>query len=498
LLDQIAGTDDAAVSATDIRTQESYMSLFGALNTAISGLTAQSASFGNISDDIANSQTNGFKRVDTTFDNYLTTSTPTNNQPGAVVALPEYVNNVQGTIAQVQNPLALAISGQGFFAVSESTSAPGDVPTFNPLQYYTRNGNFTQNAQGYLVNDAGEYLNGWVADSDGTLNRTNIVPIQVSNSAYKPVATQNLTLSANLPPSGNPNATGLLDANGFTLQEPEVSTINVYDAEGTSHQLTLSFTQTTAAEATQEAGTTASAYWTLTVTDDSGNTIAAADVQFGPDGTLQSVLAGTASGAGGTAFSPGPPVTQATPPSTPPTFTAGTTGAEATLTLPTIYPVTGGGYQSINLNLGEYGGTNGITQFAATQYTLNGLVQDGVPPGSFSSVTTDTAGDIIVNYTNGESRTIAQVPIVTFAAPDQLQSQNGAAFTATPASGNTLANIASSNGAGNLVTSAVEGSNVDLATEFSNLIVAQQAYSANAKVVTTANQLLQVTLDMKQ
>ena len=87
---------------------------------------------------------------------------------------------------------------------------------------------------------------------------------------------------------------------------------------------------------------------------------------------------------------------------------------------------------------------------------------------------------------------------MTFAAPDSLQSQNGASFTATTASGSALADIAGTNGAGALVTSSIEGSNVDLATEFSQLIVAQQAYSANAKVVTTASQLLQVTLDMKQ
>ncbi len=102
----------------------------------------------------------------------------------------------------------------------------------------------------------------------------------------------------------------------------------------------------------------------------------------------------------------------------------------------------------------------------------------------------------MVNYDNGQSRTIAQIPIVTFNAPDALQSQNGQAFTATTDSGTPLATTASTNGAGNIVTGSVEGSNVDIATEFSNLIVAQQAYSANAKVVTTADQMLQTTLSM--
>jgi flagellar hook protein FlgE len=468
------------------------MSLLGAMNTSISGLGAQSAAFGNISDDIANSQTTGFKRVDTSFIDYLTTSTPTDNQPGAVVAVPDYVNTVQGTVSQSDNPLGLAISGQGFFAVSQATSAPGAPPTFSPQQFYTRDGNYLKNAQGYLVNDAGEYLNGWVAGANGQLNKTNIAPIQVSQTAYKPVPTGNVTLSANLPPSGNPDTTGLTDSLGAPKQDPVSSTISVYDAQGTAHQLSLSFTETTAAEATAaNGGNATAAYWTLSVTDDSGNVIGAADLQFGADGTLSSLLPGSA-------FTVGSPSTNAAPPPTPPSFTTGTTGQEATLSLPTIYPTPAGGYQSINLNLGKFAGTDGLTQFASQSYTLNGISQDGVPPGSFSSVTTTTSGDVIVNYTNGQSRTIAQVPVITFNAADSLQSQNGASFTATTASGNALANEAGTNGAGTLVVSSIEGSNVDLASEFSNLIVAQQAYSANAKVVTTASQLLQVTLDMKQ
>ncbi len=110
------------------------MSLFGAMNTAISGLTAQSSAFGNISDNVANSQTVGFKRVDTNFIDYLTTSSAAHNDPGAVVATPNYVNNVQGTITQTDNPLGLAIAGQGFFAVSQQNGEANNVTTFDPQQ----------------------------------------------------------------------------------------------------------------------------------------------------------------------------------------------------------------------------------------------------------------------------------------------------------------------------------------------------------------------------
>jgi flagellar hook protein FlgE len=431
------------------------MSLFGALNTSISGLTSQSAAFGNISDNIANSQTTGFKRVDTSFIDYLTTSTATDNEPGAVVAMPDYVNTVQGTVTQTDNPLALAISGQGFFAVSQSTSAPGAAPVFSPQPYYTRDGDFQMNAAGYFVNDAGDYLNGWIAGANGVLNKTNLAPIQVSQAAYQPVPTGNVTLAANLPPGGNPDPVS-------GLQDPVASTISVYDAQGNSHQLTLSFTS---------AGANSN-NWAVTITDDAGNTIGTATLAFGAGGTLSSVT--QASG------------TQNTP------------GLPASVTLSTLYPTASGGTQTISLNIGKIGGNNGLTQFAGAAYSLSGISQDGVAPGSFSSVTMTTSGDVVVNYNNGQSRTVAQVPVTTFPAPDALQSQNGASFTPTLASGPALSEQAGTNGAGALVTNSIEQSNVDLASEFSQLIVAQQAYSANAKVVTTASQLLQVTLDMKQ
>jgi flagellar hook protein FlgE len=139
-----------------------------------------------------------------------------------------------------------------------------------------------------------------------------------------------------------------------------------------------------------------------------------------------------------------------------------------------------------------------VTQYAGTAYSPRGLTQDGVPPGSFSSISTNTAGEIIVNYDNGQERPIARVPIVTFASPNALQRQNGQAFTATVASGNPLIQSAGTNGAGAIVTGSIEQSNVDIGQEFSKLIVAQRAYTANTKLVTTADELLRETLDMKR
>jgi flagellar hook protein FlgE len=443
------------------------MSLFGAINTAISGLGAQSTAFGNISEDVANSQTVGFKRVDTNFVNYLTTSTPTQNEPGSVVATPDYVNSVQGTITQTDNPLGMAIAGQGFFAVSKATSDLNNVPTFSPQQYYTRAGDFSMNAAGYLVNSAGLYLNGWsVNPATNAVNQNALAPIQVSQSIYNPVATSSATLAANLPATPK---TGTA-----TAASPLSSDITVYDSLGTAHTVTLNWTQNAAND------------WTVQVKvpdNTTGTTdLGAADVKFGTATSGNPVADGTIGSVATSATDAGTVTTS--------TYSA---GGASSLSFSADF---GSGAQTIQVNLGTYGGTNGVTQYAGTTYSLLGLTQNGIPPGSFSGVSMQSNGDVVVNYNNGQSRTIAQIPVVTFPAPDALQSQNGQSFTATIASGTPLAETAATNGAGNIVTGSVEGSNVDIATEFSNLIVAQQAYSSNAKVVTTANQMLQTTLQM--
>jgi flagellar hook protein FlgE len=442
------------------------MSLFGAINTAVSGLTSQSSSFGNISEDVANSQTVGFKRVDTNFIDFLTTSTATDNVPGAVVAQPQYVNNVEGNVTPTDNPLGMAITGQGFFAVSQPTGEVNGAPTFNPQQFYTRAGDFTLNSGGFLVNSAGQFLNGWTVNPQtGVVNQNALVPIQVSQQTFNPVSTSNVTLAANLPATPT--------ASTGTAASPLSSQITVFDALGTAHTVTLNFSQNAAND------------WNVQINvpdSTTGSTDAgAADIQFGA--------------LSGNAVSEGTIGQVAVNPADPGSVTSGgfVAGQPATLQFTTDF---GSGPQTIQLNLGDYGGTAGVTQFAGSAYSLLGLTQNGVPPGSFSGVTTQANGNVTVNYNNGQTRTIAQIPLVTFNAPDALQSQNGQAFTATPASGSPLAEATGTNGAGDLVIGSVEGSNVDIDTEFTNLIVAQQAYSSNAKVVTTANAMLQAALQM--
>lgn len=438
------------------------MSLFGAMNTAVSGLAAQSAEFTSISNNLANSQTTGYKRVDTDFLNYLTVATPSLDDSSTVVARPQYVNDVQGTITQSDNPLALAISGQGFFAVSEptgSTTTAGQ-PIFNPEQYYTQAGNFTMNNQGYLVNSAGQYLNGWSVDpSTGAVNQDALTPITVSQAPANPVATSALTLAANLPATSSGTA-------------PITSEVQVYDGLGQLQTVDLNWTQT------------APNTWSVDVAAPnatSGPDLGSAQVTFGPtasgnpvpDGTIGNISGGT-----GTV-----------------TTTGYTAGGPAELSFTANF---GNGPQTVALDLGTYGSSNGLTQYAGSDYTLNNLSQNGAAAGTFSGVSIDNAGNVVVDYSNGQSHTIAQIPVVTFAAPEALQSQNGQAFTATNGSGPARVNPVGANGAGSLVTSSLEGSNVDISSEFSHLIVAQEAYSANTKTISTASQMVQSLLNIVQ
>ena len=127
-------------------------------------------------------------------------------------------------------------------------------------------------------------------------------------------------------------------------------------------------------------------------------------------------------------------------------YAANTAGVRCTFTADF-----GSGAQTIQLNLGTYGQIRRRDAIRRHAYSLRGLTQNGVPPGSFSCVTTQANGNIVVNYDNGQTRTIAQVPLITFNNPNQLQRQDGQAFTATVESGTPLAEQASTNGAGNLV-----------------------------------------------
>ena len=438
------------------------MSLYSSMNTALSGMSAQSRALGHVSDNIANSQTVGFKRTDTSFVSFISESNAEVHRPGTVLARPDFTNQVQGTIEQVENPLAMAISGQGFFsaALPVSTGADG-TRIFDARNFYTRAGDFNRDSEGYMVNGSGYVLQGWPV-TDGVVDKTQLVPIQVQEDAFTPTPTQEL------------NFTGNLSAGSTTDQS---TSIQVIDSLGRSRSLTLTFTPT--------AVTTDNA-WTLSINAPDATTPALGNIKllFGqdgavdqPDGTLAEITSPSSSAIVGS---------------------TATAGSPATVTFSADF---GQGAQTMVLNLGQFGVSGGLTQFAsssASGLSVNSFEQDGIPIGSFSSVTTQKNGDIRINYDNGQSRVVARVPVTVFKDPDKLEHLDGQAFLRTTESGEARVVEAGEDGAGLLSTRAVERSNVDIATEFSKLILAQRAYSANTKIVTTVDELLQETLNMRR
>ena len=445
------------------------MSLYSSMNTALSGMNAQSRALGHISDNVANSQTVGFKRTDTNFVSFISESTSDVHRPGTVLARPDFANQVQGTIEQVENPLALAITGQGFFTAALPIGKNDDNSLrFDSRQFYTRAGDFNRNSDGYMLNGSGYALQGWPV-TNGVVDKTQLTPVRIEEDVFTPTPTAGLSFAGNLSASGTTN---------------QSTSIQVIDTLGRSRSLTLTFAPS---------ASTTDNTWTLTIrAPDATNgtpagTLGSIDIQFGKDPTDN-----TKDQPDGTLALFNNPSSAAISGST------AATGAPATVTFSANF---GEGLQPMTLNLGNFGVAGGLTQFASTGasgLSVNSFDQDGIPLGAFSSVTTQKNGDVRINYDNGKSKVVARVPVTVFKDPDRLQHLDGQAFLRTIDSGEARVVEAGEDGAGLLTTSAIERSNVDIATEFSKLILAQRAYSANTRIVTTVDELLQETLNMRR
>ena len=151
--------------------------------------------------------------------------------------------------------------------------------------------------------------------------------------------------------------------------------------------------------------------------------------------------------------------------------------------------------QTISLNLAESPG--GITQLDSASATES-VDSNGTQFGSLTSVAIDNQGFVTATYSNGVSKKIAQVALATFDNPDGLKAVSGDAYQVSSTSGSYNLKTAGSGGAGTITPSELETSTVDLSTQFASLITTQEAYSASAKVITTADQMLQALINIKQ
>jgi flagellar hook protein FlgE len=215
------------------------MSIFGSMTTAVLGLNAQSKALGHISDNIANSSTIGYKRVDSAFETMVLQSSQRLHEPGGVTAQPVFMNNIQGSLTQVQSPTNIAIQGQGFFSVTKvatqgsSTLVQTQTGTVSSsAAFYTRAGDFELDKSRYLVNSAGYALNGWLVDPvTGVLHKDQVAPIQVNSLIDKPVATNTIDLAANLPATPKPG------------EKVPDSSIQIFDSQGNPRTVNFKWRQ---------------------------------------------------------------------------------------------------------------------------------------------------------------------------------------------------------------------------------------------------------------
>ncbi|HEY0105849.1 MAG TPA: flagellar hook protein FlgE [Rhizomicrobium sp.] len=439
------------------------MSIYGAMMIGVSGLDANSKALSVASSNIANVNTVGYKAANSAFSTLLASAVGSGDVSSAgVTANQAQLVTEQGGINSTQSATDLALSGNGFFVVSGSPTAANGQSLM-----YTRAGNFTPDANGDLQNSAGLYLQGWPLAADGSVptDRNDLTGINVNNLAGKAEATTTMSIKANLQAStaiATPYTAG--DMAAGTVKPDFQRTVNVYDSQGGAQPLQVSYVKTGANAWSYEVSYQGAG---ANIGSPTNNVIGSGTMSFNADGTLKTADAGAATPTG-----------------------------SINVTIPWAPAVSGLNPQTISINMGTVGSSDGITQFDNPSGLVSSKV-DGALFGSVSGVSIDNDGFVTAQFTNGLSQKVFKIPVATFANPDGLSAVSGNAYVASNASGTPTIGEANLGGAGSIQSKALEGSTVDLANEFTNLITTQRAYSASARIVTTADQMLQ-TLEQIQ
>ncbi len=400
----------------------------------LSGLDADNTALATISNNLANLNTTGYKDATVSFQDLFYNLLGTN---GSGDQLQVGSGAAVGSINTSFNNGTVQSTG-----VNTDAAITGNgffIVQNGSNTYYTRSGDFTQNSNGYLVDSNGDQVMGYPA-VNGVVNTSGgLAPIQLPmGMTSPPTATANLSIDANL-------------NSGAAVGDTYNTSVTVYDSLGTAQVLSLDFTNTGSG-------------WTYNATLPSS-------AITGATGTTTTVASGTLN------------------------FDS---NGNLTSTAPVAINVSGladgASPMAINWNLAGSNGQGLITQVAGTSSTSS-TSQDGNTSGTLSSFTINADGTITGAFTNG-SETLGQIALANFANLEGLSQQGGNNYSATLSSGSAVVGTPGSSSLGTLTGSALENSNVDMSTEFTNLIIAERGFQANAKSVTTFDQIAQDTINL--
>jgi flagellar hook protein FlgE len=416
----------------------------------LSGLTAESTALSTIANNLANQSTTGYKdtRVlfsDLFYQNLGTTGSGDLVQLGAgtqVGSLP--ANFTQGSVSSTGVPTDVAIQGDGFFVVQQAG-----------VTSYTRAGNFAVDQNNFLVTSAGQDVLGYPAVNGVVNTGQAVAPIQLGAGTISPPAsTSEVQIQTNL------DAGATVGGSDGTFSTP----VTIYDSLGTGHTLTFSFTKTAANTwsyslsipstdlnpigGVQQSGILATG--TLTF-DGNGNLIGPVDAK----GNLINI-----------------------------------TGIKATSFAD--------GANDLTFNWDLLNGTTPVISQVTAPSSTSSTQQDGASSGTLSNFSIGADGTITGSFSNGKTAALGQVALAGFANDEGLERVGNTDYTQTLASGQAVLGAPGTGGRGSLAGGSLELSNVDISTEFANLIVAQRAFEADAKAVTTFDQITQDTINLKQ
>ena len=434
------------------------MTISSSLNAGVAGLNANANKLATIADNIANSSTFGYKRVQADFYSVVVHgNTVTTYSAGGVRSTSMRLIDERGPLIGTDNSTDLAVDGRGFMAVTTIDAVnrgDGDLPIS-----LTTTGSFRADADGILRNSTGQVLMGWPANPDGSLGNfprdsmSGLEPVRLDQNQYVANPTTMIQLGANLPATST-----LAGADGDTFEMSVQYTGNL----GTQETLTYVFTPSIPTSGYSNT-------WNMVISDSASDGADIAEYTLTFDDTQ---------GSGGTLAS----VTTVT-------------GDDYDASTGAIPLTVGGG--TVQMNIGTIGATGGMTQLSEN-FAPIGKASNGTPVARLVSVDIDDNGRLHANYDQGFSKTIYQIPVVDVPNPNGLTSSSNQTYQVSAASGPFYLWDSGDGPTGKLIGYSQEQSTTDVTQELTNLITTQRAYSSNVKIIQTVDDMLQETTNLKR